>query len=71
MRRFLYSKWFFGFLALVCLADMAGDFGVEYWGWKALNPVHLSLDIAAVGMSLWMFIDLHVRAPKHGRDPRR
>ena len=70
MRRFLYSKWFFGFLALVCLLDMIGDIGEEFWGWGGLNAANILLDIFAVGMSLWMFIDLHVRAPKHGRDPR-
>jgi hypothetical protein len=71
MRKFLYSKWFFGFLALVCILDLVADIGESAWGWSSLNMAAVGLDAIAVGLTLWMFIDLSLRAPKHGRNSRR
>jgi hypothetical protein len=71
MRKFLYSRWFFFFLAVVCVIDLGTDVGEVVWGWNALNFVSIAMDVIAAGMALWIFIDLQSRRPKHGGDSRR
>ena len=61
MRKFLYSKWFFGFLALVCTLDLITDFAADYFGWGTLRWVTIPLEIIAVCLSVTMFLDLHRR----------
>jgi hypothetical protein len=69
MREFLYSKWFFGFLALVCLLDLLADLLALLDGWEALNYIAIPLDVIAVCLTSWMFIDLRRRHPKYGSNP--
>jgi hypothetical protein len=66
VRRFLYSRWFFLFLAIVCLIDLLADVGEVIWGWDALNFVAITMDVIAAAMAVWIFIDLQHRRPKHG-----
>jgi hypothetical protein len=69
MREFLYSKWFFGFLALDCTFDLIVDV-VEYLhGCYTLNLVSIPLDVIAVFLTGWMFFDLRGRHPKYGGNP--
>jgi hypothetical protein len=63
---FLYSRWFFLFLAIVCVLDLVADVGETIWGWSALNYVSIALDAIIVGMALWIFTDLQRRRPKNG-----
>jgi hypothetical protein len=37
MRTFLYSKWFFLLLAVVCVVDLAADLAERFQGWTDLN----------------------------------
>jgi hypothetical protein len=69
MREFLYSKWFFGFLATVCTLDLLANTFELIDGWEGLNYVAIPLDCVAVFLTLWMFIDLRGRHPKYGGDP--
>jgi hypothetical protein len=71
MRKFLYSRWFFLFLAIVCVIDLAADIGESIWGWDPLNSIAIGMDLIAAGMSLWIFADLQQRRPKHGGNSRR
>ena len=71
LRRLLYSKWFFGLLALVCVTDLVADVGERVWGWTDLNLVSIALDVTAAGLSVWIFADLHRRRPRNGNDTRR
>lgn len=71
MRAFLYSKWFFLFLAVVCLINLVADVGEEVWDWSDLNKLSIAMDITAAALALWIFVDLHVRRPKNGGDTRR
>jgi hypothetical protein len=73
MRRFLYSRWFFAFLALVCLLDAVTDILEQTWGWGMLNYVAILLDITAVLMSGALFLDLQKRRPPEndGNSDRR
>jgi hypothetical protein len=64
--RFLYSKWFFGLLAILCTVDLVADVGEHIWGWTALNVLAITMDAAAALLSIWIFGDLHRRRPKHG-----
>lgn len=70
MKSFLYSKWFFLMLALVCVLDVFADWGARVWGWRVLIVIAASLDMVAAALALWMFTDLHRRRPKrsHGDD---
>ncbi len=72
MRSFLYSKWFFLMLALVCLVDMAADWSDRLWAFRPLHVAAVSLDAVAAALALWMFADLHRRRPrrKNGDDTR-
>jgi hypothetical protein len=70
MRKFLYSKWFFGFLAFVCILDLISDASADLFGWGALRKVTIGLEIIAVYLTVTMFIDLHRRMKVNGRDPR-
>jgi len=70
MRKFLYSKWFFGFLALVCLLDLISDAAADLFGWTALHQVTIALEIISVCLASAMFVDLHRRMRVNGRDPR-
>jgi hypothetical protein len=63
MQRFLYSKWYFLVLAVVCLVDLIADLGDEIWGWNFLNRVSIVMDVGAVFLSMWIFADLHSRRP--------
>ena len=69
MRKFLYGKWFFFFLALVCLLDLITDL-INHGEWSSLDVTAIVLDSIALGLTSWMFGDLHRRRPKHGRGPR-
>ena len=70
MRKFLYSKWFFGFLALVCALDLISDAAADFFGWKALHNVTIGLEIISVYLTMSMFFDLQRRMKVNGRDPR-
>ena len=70
MRKFLYSKWFFGFLALVCILDLISDAAADFWGWRALHEVTIGLEVISVYLTVTMFVDLHRRMKLNGRDPR-
>lgn len=70
MRKFLYSKWFFLILALVCIVDLGADVADEIWGWSILNKVAIAMDLVAACLSLWIFADLHTRRPKRDHDTR-
>lgn len=71
MGKFLYSRWFFLFLTIVCVIDLVADVGESVWGWNALNFVAIAMDVIALSMALWIFTDLQRRKPKHGGDSRR
>ena len=66
MRRFLYGKWFFFLLAVVCLLDLVVDWSSHVWGWTDLDLLVIPLDAVAASLALWMFVDLHKRRPKNG-----
>jgi hypothetical protein len=68
MRRFLYSKWFFLVLVMVCALDLLADLGEKIWGHNMLNNVAIGMDAIALALVLWIFIDLHTRRPKRGND---
>jgi hypothetical protein len=68
MRRFLYSKWFFSLLVIVCSMDLAADVGENIWGHNFLNNVAIVADSIALTLAAWIFIDLHTRRPKRGDD---
>jgi hypothetical protein len=68
MRRFLYSKWFFLILAIVCAVDSVADLGEHFWGWGFLNLLAIAMDLIALSLSTWIFVDLHSRRPKRGND---
>ena len=70
MRKFLYSKWFFGFLAFVCTLDLFSDATADFFGWGALRGVTIGLEVIAVCLSVAMFVDLHRRMKINGHDPR-
>ena len=55
MRRFLYSKWFFLILAVVCAVDLFADVAEEIWGRGLLNIIAIGLDCFAVLLSGWIF----------------
>ncbi len=69
MRRFLYSKWFFLMLGVVCLIDLAADLGEHIWGWTDLNLLAIAMDAIAAFLAVWIFLDLHGRRPRHGNGP--
>lgn len=66
MRKFLYSKWFFLVLAIVCVLDLLADLAELAWGWEWAYVIIIPLDIVAASLALWVFADLHRRRPKHG-----
>jgi hypothetical protein len=66
MRRFLYSKWFFLLLVIVCTLDLVADLGENIWGHNVLNNVAIGMDSIALAMAAWIFIDLHMRRPGRG-----
>jgi hypothetical protein len=66
MRKFLYSKWFYGLLAAVCILDLVADLGEHLWGWTDLNILAIALDLIAVSLTVWIFADLHRRRPRDG-----
>lgn len=66
MRRFLYSKWFFLLLVIVCAIDLVADVGENIWGHNILNNVAIGMDFTALILAAWMFIDLHTRRPRRG-----
>lgn len=70
MRRFLYSKWFFFLLAVVCMVDLMAGLSHYMWGTTALAVIAVALDAVAAGLALWMFADLHARRPKDGDHTR-
>lgn len=73
MRSLLFSKWFFGLLAVVLLLDMASDVAEhlhpQYY--QTLNYISLVFDAIGLILVLWMFIDLSRRRPTDGNDPSR
>ncbi len=71
MRKFLYSRWFFFWLAIVCVVDLVADLSEDVWGWTDLNIVSIAMDVIAAGLALWTFVDLQRRKPKDGGDSRR
>ena len=70
MRKFLYSKWFFGFLAFVCTLDLISDAAAEFFSWRALREVTIGLELISVYLTVAMFLDLNRRMKVNGRDPR-
>jgi hypothetical protein len=66
MRKFLYSRWFFGFLALVILLDLATDLVAFVYGWKPLHEIMVGLECIAAFLAVSMFLDLHRRVKVHG-----
>jgi hypothetical protein len=70
MRKFLYSKWFFGFLAFVCTLDLISDAAADFFGWRALRGATIGLELIAVCLAVAMFLDLHRRIKINGHDPR-
>jgi len=70
MRKFLYSKWFFGFLAFVCALDLVSDAAADSFGWRDLREVTIALELISVYLTVTMFLDLHRRMKVNGRDPR-
>lgn len=71
MKRFLYSRWFFLFLSVVCILDLFTDVGEQIWGWDFLNYISILLDAIAAAMTLWIFIDIQRRRPRNGDHPNR
>jgi hypothetical protein len=61
MRKFLYSKWFFAFLALVCILDLISDAAADFLGLGRLHDVTIVLEIVSVYLTIAMFVDLHRR----------
>jgi hypothetical protein len=70
MRTLLYSKWFFAFLALVCVLDLFADLAERLWEWTALNDIAILLDVIMAVLSVWMFADLHQKRPGRGDHSR-
>ena len=70
MRKFLYSKWFFAFLAFVCILDLISDAAADLLGWGRLREVTIGLEIISTYLAVTMFFDLHRRLKVNGRDPR-
>jgi hypothetical protein len=71
MRRFLYSRWFFLFLAITCILDLGIDLSVDLWGRLEFRYLSIAMDLIILFMALWIFTDLQRRKPKNGGDPRR
>jgi hypothetical protein len=70
MRKFLYSKWFFAFLALVCTLDLISDAAADFLGWGKLHVVTIVLEIVSAYLAIIMFVDLNRRMKVNGRNPR-
>jgi len=70
MHKFLYSQWFFGFLAFVCALDLVSDAAADSFGWRDLREVTIALELISVYLTVAMFLDLHRRMKVNGRDPR-
>jgi hypothetical protein len=70
MRKFLYSKWFFAFLAAVCTLDLISDAAADVFGWTVLHEVTIGLELISVYLTVAMFLDLHSRMKVDGGDPR-
>jgi hypothetical protein len=72
MRNFLYSRWFFLFLAIFCVIDLIADVSEGlFWDWITLNRLSIVMDVVILVMAVWMFIDLERRRPKDGGDSGR
>lgn len=72
MRRFLYSRWFFFFLAVVCLIDLLVRSSELVWDWTVPIVAAIAMDAIAAALALWVFIDLQSRKPKtNGHNTRR
>ncbi len=67
LRQFLYSRWFFLLLAIVCLTDLSADLGEHFWGWTTLNFVSIAMDVVASVLAVWIFFDLQRRRPGNER----
>ena len=65
-RGFLYSRWFFLFLAIASVIDLVADVGENIWGWSGLNYLSIAMDVIVVVLALWIFTDLQRRKPKDG-----
>ena len=68
MRKFLYSRWFFLFLALVCLADVGVDSIAAQYDSRLLLTISFVPNLVAAVMALWLFLDLHRRRPRKDGD---
>jgi hypothetical protein len=66
MRQFLYSKWFFGILGLVCAFNLAIEIVDYVDGCSRMSGVAIPMDLVAVLLTGWMFLDLRDRHPKYG-----
>ncbi len=65
-RSFLYSKWFFAWLLVVAIFDLAADV-VELTHSEYANTVlGISIGLSALVAILagWIFVDLHTRKPR-------
>jgi hypothetical protein len=70
MRKFLYSRWFFGFLALVITLDLVTDIVGILSGWKPLHEITIGLECIAAVLAVSMFLDLHKRVKTYGAHSR-
>jgi len=70
MRKFLYSKWFFAFLAFVCTLDLISDAAADFFGWGKLHNITIVLEIVSAYLAITMFVDLNRRMKVNGRNPR-
>ena len=70
MRKFLYSRWFFGFLALVIILDLATDVIEVLSGWKPVHEITIGLECIAAVLAVSMFLDLHKRVKSYGTHSR-
>ncbi len=66
LHRFLFSKWFFGLLAILALFDLTTDVleHVHPRYWEVLNIASILLDCSLAILAGWMFLDLHSRKPR-------
>jgi len=73
MRRFLFSKWFFGLLLFVLLFDLLSDVAEHLipQHHQVLNYASILFDAIGFILVLWMFIDLSRIRAAHGDHPDR
>ncbi len=63
LRRLIYRKWFYGFLALVLWVDSWTDFAQVMEDHRLLEVISLVLSLAGAALVTLVFLDLHLRWP--------